>query len=150
MFGGFSLPVELLVDVGANRTVFSAGILAIQSLPQSLDPPVQKCQFREGAKPGKIRIKKRRRKPMMSIRIKTRLESDTLVLPELRSLVGKTVEIRVTEAEESAIDRMLDADYHADCEADTSPEVSLADVRSALASIAGDMTADFIAERDER
>ena len=86
----------------------------------------------------------------MPIRIKTRIESETLVLPELRHLVGKTVEIRITEAGESAIDRLLDADYHADCEADTSPEVPLADVRAALASIPGDMTADFAGERDER
>lgn len=87
---------------------------------------------------------------MTPIRIKTRLESDTLVLPELRGLVGKTVEIRVTEAGESAIDRLIDSDYHADCEADTSPDVPLADVRAALASIPGDMTADFTAEREER
>ena len=87
---------------------------------------------------------------MTPIRIKTRLESDTLVLPELRLLIGKTVEIRVTEAGESAVDRLLDADYHADCEADTSPEVPLADVRAGLASIPGDMTADFTAERNER
>src|SRR5713226_885454 len=64
---------------------------------------------------------------MTPIRIKTRIESDTLVLPELRLLVGKTVEIRVTEAGESAVDRLLDSDYHADCEADTSPEVQLAE-----------------------
>ena len=51
---------------------------------------------------------------------------------------------------ESALDRLLDSDYHADCEADTSPEVPLADVRAGLASISGDMTADFAAERDER
>jgi hypothetical protein len=87
---------------------------------------------------------------MPPIHIKTRVESDTLVLPELRSLVGKTVEIRVTEAPESIIDRLLDAEYHADCEADASPEVSLIEVRAALASIPGDMTADFTAERDER
>jgi len=71
-------------------------------------------------------------------------------LPELRPLVGKMVEIRVVEAAESAIDRLLDSDYHADCEADISPEVSLADVRARLASIPGNMSADFAAERDER
>lgn len=87
---------------------------------------------------------------MTPIRIKTRIESDTLVLPELLHFVGKTVEIRVTEADESTVDRLLDADYHADCEADTSPEVPLADVRAGLASITGDMTADYAAERDER
>ena len=87
---------------------------------------------------------------MTPIRIKSRLESDTLVLPELRHLVGWTVEIRVTITGESAVDRLLDSDYHADCEADTSPEVPLADVRAGLANIPGDMTADFAAERDER
>jgi hypothetical protein len=87
---------------------------------------------------------------MTPIRIKTRIVSDTLVLPELRLLVGKTVEIYVSEASESAIDRLLDSDYHADCEADNSPEVTLADVRAGLASIPGDMTAHFAAERDER
>lgn len=34
---------------------------------------------------------------MSSIRIRTKLESDTLVLPELRPLIGKTVDIEVTE-----------------------------------------------------
>jgi hypothetical protein len=87
---------------------------------------------------------------MTPILIKTRIDSDTLVLPELRSLVGKTVEIRVTEAGESAVDRLLDSAYHADCEADLSPEVTLADVRAGLASIPGDLTADFAAERDDR
>jgi hypothetical protein len=85
---------------------------------------------------------------MTPIRIKARVESDTLVLPELRRFLGKTVEIRVTEA--SAVDRLLDADYYAECAADTSPESTLADVRAGLATIAGDMTADFAAERDER
>jgi hypothetical protein len=55
-----------------------------------------------------------------------------------------------TEAGESAVDRLLDADYHADCEADTSPEVPLAEVRAGLASIPGETTADFATERDER
>ena len=43
----------------------------------------------------------------------------------------------------------LDKDYHAECEADLSPEVSLEEVRRILAKISGSMTADFIAERDE-
>jgi len=87
---------------------------------------------------------------MTPIRITTRLESDTLVLPELRDLVGKMVEIRITEAAESALNRLIDSDYEADCAADPSPEVSLAEVRAGLASIAGTMTADFAAERNER
>jgi hypothetical protein len=87
---------------------------------------------------------------MAPIRIRTRLESDTLVLPELRPLVGKMVEIRVTEEAGSAVERLLDTDYLADCEADTSPEVTLAEVRTGLSSIPGSMTADYMAERDER
>ncbi|MBN9520129.1 hypothetical protein J0H58_16645 [bacterium] len=49
-----------------------------------------------------------------------------------------------------AVERLLDTDFHAECEADTSPEVTLADVRAGLATIPGDLTADFAAERDER
>ncbi len=87
---------------------------------------------------------------MTRIRIKTRIESDTLILPELGPWVGKTVEIRITEAGESVIERLFDSEYHADCEANTSPEVPLGDVRAGLASIPGDLTADFAAERHER
>jgi hypothetical protein len=50
----------------------------------------------------------------------------------------------------SSADRLLDSDYHAECEADTSPDITLDEVRTALAKIPGCMTADFIAERDER
>lgn len=49
-----------------------------------------------------------------------------------------------------AVERLLDTDYHAECEADASPEVTLAKVRAGLASIPGDMAADFAAERDDR
>lgn len=87
---------------------------------------------------------------MAPIRIRTRLESDTLILPELKQLIGKTVEISIKEATESLFDRLLDTDCHAECEAETSPEVSLEEVRALLAKIPGSMTADFIAERDER
>lgn len=44
----------------------------------------------------------------------------------------------------------IDHEYHAECEADQSPEVSLEEVRAALSQIPGSMTADFISERDER
>ncbi len=37
---------------------------------------------------------------MPSTRIRTKVEGDTLVLPELRSLIGKTVDIEVTEHSE--------------------------------------------------
>jgi plasmid stability protein len=43
----------------------------------------------------------------------------------------------------------LDKQYHAECEADTSPEISVEEVRRILAKIPGSMTPDFIAERDE-
>lgn len=38
---------------------------------------------------------------MATIRIRTRIESDTLTLPELKPLVGKTVDIEVTERQEA-------------------------------------------------
>jgi hypothetical protein len=43
----------------------------------------------------------------------------------------------------------LDIDYHAECEADKSPEVSLEEVRQALSKIPSSLVADFSAERDE-
>jgi hypothetical protein len=39
---------------------------------------------------------------MTSFRIRTKVESETLVLPELKPLIGKMVEIRVTEQPEEA------------------------------------------------
>jgi hypothetical protein len=39
---------------------------------------------------------------MTSFRIRTRVESETLVLPDLKPLIGKMVEIRVTEQPEEA------------------------------------------------
>ncbi|MBX9580691.1 MAG: hypothetical protein K2X87_10320 [Gemmataceae bacterium] len=91
---------------------------------------------------------------MTTIRVTTKLESDTLVLPELGPLIGKTVEIRVTEQPESAIDALIDHEYHAmieaECAADPEPVPTLEEVRAALASIPGDMTADIIADREER
>lgn len=87
---------------------------------------------------------------MEPIRIRTRLESDTLVLPELRSLVGKTVDISVAEAPDDTLDSMLDDELHAECEADPSPPVTLEEVRQGLAGIPGSMADDFAAERDDR
>jgi hypothetical protein len=49
-----------------------------------------------------------------------------------------------------AVERLLDTDYHAECAADVSPDVTLAEVRAGLATIPGDLTADFAAERDDR
>jgi predicted DNA-binding antitoxin AbrB/MazE fold protein len=67
---------------------------------------------------------------------------EPVTLPE-----GREVTVNLTE---SAIDRLLDTEYHAECEADASPVPTLAEVRAALAVIPGDMTADFATERDER
>ena len=53
------------------------------------------------------------------------------------------------DSAQATSDDWLDRDYHAECEADTSPEVSLDEVRRILAKIPGSMTADFISERDE-
>ena len=44
----------------------------------------------------------------------------------------------------------LDTEFHAACALDADPSVSLEEVRAVLAKIPGTMTADFIAERDER
>jgi hypothetical protein len=49
-----------------------------------------------------------------------------------------------------AVARLLDTEYLAECEADASPEVTLAEVRAGLAGIPGDMTADVAAGRDDR
>lgn len=48
------------------------------------------------------------------------------------------------------VEHLLDTEFLTACEADTSPEVSLAEVRAGLASIPGDMTADFADEREDR
>lgn len=91
---------------------------------------------------------------MATIRIKKRLDSETLVLPELRPLVGKTVEIRVREQSDSPIDDMIDWEYHAQLEAemaeDTEPIPTLEEVRSILAKIPGKLSDEIRAEREER
>ena len=91
---------------------------------------------------------------MSTIRIRKHLDSETLVLPEIRPLLGKTVEISVREQSESPIDDMIDWEYLAELEAefadDPTPIPSLEEVRAALSSIPGSLTADIRAERDER
>lgn len=90
---------------------------------------------------------------MAPIRITMKLESETLTLPELRPLVGKTVEIRVRVAK-SRIDRLTDHEFHAELEAefaaDPSPVPTLEEVRTITAKIPGNMAADIIADREER
>ena len=91
---------------------------------------------------------------MRTIRIKTRLESDTLVLPQLRPLLGKTVEISVREEPESALDAMIDWEYLAELESefakDPSPIASLEEVRSILAKTPGKLSDAVAAEREDR
>ena len=88
---------------------------------------------------------------MQPITITRHLDSETLVLPELRSFIGKTVEIRVTEANED--DDTIDWNYQAQCRAeaiaDQEPVPTLEEVRDALAGISGTLTEDFRSERDE-
>lgn len=55
----------------------------------------------------------------------------------------------MTEPPTFPLDDWLDNEYHAECEADEAPDVSLDEVRRILAKIPGSMTADFVAERDE-
>lgn len=91
---------------------------------------------------------------MSTIRIRKHLDSETLVLPELRPLIGKTVEIRVREQSESPIDDMIDWEYLAELETefadDQTPIPSLEEVRSILAKIPGKLSDEIIAGREER
>jgi len=71
----------------------------------------------------------------------------------LRSQAASTGLNPLTEQHQSLppkVSHLLDTDFLTECEADTFPEVSLAEVRAGLASIPGDMTADFVAEREDR
>jgi hypothetical protein len=78
-------------------------------------------------------------------RLRARAQAEGTPVEELAaSLLTTVAEPSVTPAED-----WLDKEYHAECEADTSPDVSLEEVRRILAKIPGHMTADFSAERDE-
>ncbi len=44
----------------------------------------------------------------------------------------------------------IDVEFHAACAVEADPTISLEEVRAVLAKIPGSMTADFIAERDDR
>ena len=91
---------------------------------------------------------------MMPITIRARVESDTLVIPGLAPFIGKDVEIRVSEESESMIDweylAELEAEEAAEQAEDPFPIPTLEEVREALSSIPGNLTADIRAERDER
>jgi predicted DNA-binding antitoxin AbrB/MazE fold protein len=67
---------------------------------------------------------------------------EPLNLPE-RQLVT----VVITEETEEP---WLDLEYLAECAADNHDDVSLEDVRRALAKIPGSLTADFVAEREDR
>lgn len=66
---------------------------------------------------------------------------------------GKPVEVLAAHALTSLVssngEDWLDVTYHAECESDKTPEVSLEDVRKVLVKIPGSMVPDFISERDE-
>ncbi len=91
---------------------------------------------------------------MTPITIKARVESDTLVIPGLAPFIGKDVEIRVSEEPASLLESMIDHEYHAELEAefaaDPSPIPSLEEVRAILAKLPGSLSADIIADREER
>lgn len=78
-------------------------------------------------------------------------------LRKMATAEGKAVEDYVagllsdlTQTPPMSSHSLLDEEYHRECEADTTPIPSLDEVRRALSTIPGNMTADFIAERDER
>ena len=91
---------------------------------------------------------------MTTIRITKHLDSETLTLPELRPLLGKTVEIRIREEPASPIDDLIDWEYLAALEAeeaaDPSPVPSLEEVRAIMSKIPGNMAADIIEDREDR
>jgi hypothetical protein len=68
--------------------------------------------------------------PMATIRIRPRVESDALTLPELKPLVGKTVDIEVTERQDTppedrwamaadAVRQLTDYDFDAAADCDS-------------------------------
>ncbi len=86
--------------------------------------------------------------PTAESRLRAKAKSEGTPVEELAAklLTAFTEPAAASEALES----MLDEDYHAECELDTSPDTSLDEVRTALEKIPGSLTADFLAERDER
>ncbi len=50
----------------------------------------------------------------------------------------------------SMSDRLFDAEYYAECAADTSPIPTLEEVRAITSKIPGSMAADITADREER
>ncbi|HEX4609291.1 MAG TPA: hypothetical protein VH092_13905 [Urbifossiella sp.] len=50
----------------------------------------------------------------------------------------------------SASERLFDAEYQAECEADTTPVPTLAEARAILAKLPVSLAAEIVAERDDR
>ena len=67
---------------------------------------------------------------MTPIRVTTRIESDTIQIPELASLIGKDVEIVITEKEREGIDPAWDA-FFASAGPDTIDLDAVRDLREA-------------------
>jgi len=92
------------------------------------------------------------------ITIRTKLDSETLNLPELRPFLGKTVEIRVREESADPIDDLIDWEYLAELEAeleeelaeDPTPIPTIEEIREMMSSIPGNMAAEIIADREDR
>jgi predicted DNA-binding antitoxin AbrB/MazE fold protein len=70
---------------------------------------------------------------------------EPLNLPE-----NERVTVTVVHGDRSAVEALLDTEFHAACAREADPSITLEAVRAALASIPGSLTEDFIAERDER
>lgn len=92
---------------------------------------------------------------MDPIVIRTRVESDTLVLPALKGLVGRTVAIAIVPADPAdPLDDLIDHECRAQCAAelaaDPGPVPTLEEVRAITAKLPGSLSAQVIADREER
>lgn len=95
---------------------------------------------------------------MAPITIRTTLDSNTLSLPELLPLVGKSVVIQVRELSADPIDEMIDWDYadevaaelEAELAEDPTPIPTLEEVREILSKIPGNWAQEIIADREDR
>lgn len=81
-------------------------------------------------------------------RLRARAQLEGTPVEELAAKLLSTFTEPMTSSD--PLESMLDADYHAECELDPSFDAPLEDVRTALGTIPGSLTADFLAERDER
>lgn len=59
--------------------------------------------------------------------------------------------VDVRNSSDDPLDDLIDHEYHAECEDEDDSDIpTLEEVRAILSKIPGSLTADFIAERDER